>query len=62
VVSPFVEFAWHLGNPLFDEDGLPRVLQVGELMDYLTDGAMPAKSCVPLFKELRDFQFTGAWY
>lgn len=62
VVSPFVEFAWHLGNPLFDEDGLPRVLQVGELMDYLTDGAVPAKSCVPLFKELRDFQFTGAWY
>ena len=28
VVSPFVEFAWHLSEPLFDNEGLPRVLQV----------------------------------
>ena len=62
VVSPFVEFAWHLNDPLFDEDGLPRVLQVRELMDNLIDGAMPAKSCVQLIKKLRDFQFTDAWY
>jgi hypothetical protein len=38
VVSPFVEFACDLGEPLFDEGGLPRVLQVRELIDYLTDG------------------------
>jgi hypothetical protein len=62
VVSPFVEFAWHLNDPLFDEDGLPRVLQVRELMDNLTDGAVPAKSYMSMFKELRGFQFKGAWY
>jgi hypothetical protein len=62
VVSPFVEFAWHLDDPLFDEDGLPRVLQVRELMDNLTDGAVPARSYMSRFKELRGFQFKGAWY
>lgn len=62
VVSPFVEFAWHLNEPLFDEAGLPRVLQVRELMDYLTDGLMPAKSYLPILKKLRDFQFKGVWY
>jgi hypothetical protein len=62
VVSPFVEFAWHLNEPLFDEAGLPRVLQVNELLDNLTDGTVPAKSYVPMVKKLRDFQFKGAWY
>jgi hypothetical protein len=62
VVSPFVEFAWHLNEPLFDEEGLPRILQVGELIDYLTDGDVPAKSCVPMLKQLRDFPFKGVWY
>ena len=52
VVSPFVEFAWHLNEPLFDEAGLPRVLQVSELMNNLKDGAMPANSYVPMLKEL----------
>src|SRR5262249_12066552 len=58
VVSPFVEFAWHLGEPLFDEEGVARVLQVRELIDYVTDGSVPAKSCVPLLKMLRDKPIT----
>jgi hypothetical protein len=62
VVSPFVEFAWHLSEPLFDEEGLPRVLQVRELIDYLTDGDVPAKSYVPMLKELRNFPFKGVWF
>jgi hypothetical protein len=62
VVSPFVEFAWHIDEPLFDEEGLPRVLQVGELLDNLTDGTVPAKSYVPMLKELRGFEFKGTWY
>jgi hypothetical protein len=62
VISPFVEFAWHLSEPLFDEEGLPRVLQVHELIAYLTEGDVPAKSYVPMLKELRDIPFTGNWY
>ena len=62
VVSPFVEFAWHINDSLFDEDGLPRVLQVSELLDNLTNGAVPAKSYVPMLKRLRGFEFKGAWY
>jgi hypothetical protein len=48
VVSPFVEFAWHLSEPLFDNEGLPRVLQVHELITDLTEGDVPAKSYVPM--------------
>jgi hypothetical protein len=62
VVSPFVEFAWHVDAPLFDKDGLPRVLQIGELLDNLTDGAVPAKSLVPYVKGLQGYQFKGSWY
>jgi hypothetical protein len=62
VVSPFVEFAWHIDEPLFDEEGLPRVLQVGELLDNLTDGTVPAKSYVPTLKNLRGFDFKGTWH
>ena len=62
IVSPFVEFAWNVNDPLFDEDGLPRVLQVREMLENLTDGAMPAKSLVPMLKKLRGFQFKGDWY
>jgi hypothetical protein len=62
VVSPFVEFAWHISEPLFDEKGLPRVLQVSELIDYLMNGTVPAESYVPILKKLRDFQFKGSWY
>jgi hypothetical protein len=61
VVSPFVEFAWHIDEPFFDEEGLPRVLQVGELLDNLTDGTVPAKSYVPILKKLRGFDFKGTW-
>ena len=59
VVSPFVEFAWHVSDPLFDEEGLSRVLQVRELIAYLTEGEVPAKSYMPTLKELRDFPFKG---
>ena len=62
VVSPFVEFAWHFGEPLFDEEGLTRVFQVRELIDYLADGSVPAKSLVPLVKRLRDNPITVGWY
>jgi hypothetical protein len=62
VVSPFVEFAWDTSDSLFDEEGLPRVLQVGELLDNLSDGAVPAKSLLPYFKRLRGHQFKGDWY
>lgn len=41
VVSPFVEFAWEIGEPLIDIDGVPRVMQVSELLDYLANGKNP---------------------
>ena len=62
VISPFVEFAWQLSEPLFDQEGLPRIFQVSELIDYLTNGDVPAKSYVPMLKKLRDIPFTGNWY
>ena len=62
VVSPFVEFAWGLSEPFFDEGGLARVLQVRELVDYLTDGNVPANSYVPMLKKARTFQYEGIWY
>jgi hypothetical protein len=62
VVSPFVEFAWDIKDPIFDQDGLPRVLQVRELLENLTDGTVPARSLVPILKKLRDFEFKGTWY
>lgn len=62
VVSPFVEFAWDINDPLVDETGLPRVLQVRELLENLTEGKMPARSLVPMLKELQGFHFKGDWY
>ena len=62
VVSPFVEFAWHLGEPLFDQEGLTRILQVREMIDYLMDASIPAKSCIPLIKMLRDNPIKKGWY
>jgi hypothetical protein len=61
VVSPFVEFAWHMDAPLLDEDGLARVLQVRELLENLMDGTVPAKSLVSMIKSLRDFQPKEDW-
>lgn len=62
VVSPFVEFAWHLEEPLIDQAGLPRLLQVRELIDNLSSGVMPAERHVAMLKKLRDFPFKGTWY
>jgi hypothetical protein len=62
VVSPSVEFAWRIDEPFFDEEGLPRILQVGELLDYLTDVTVPAKSYVPMLKKLRGFDFKDSWH
>jgi len=62
VVSPFVEFAWDIDEPFFDPEGLPRLLQVGELLDYLTDGTVPAKSYLPMLKELRGLDVKGTWH
>jgi hypothetical protein len=61
-VSPFVEFAWQIDEPLDDEAGLPRVLQVHELLDHLTDGKVPTESLVPFIKEVRKLELTGSWY
>jgi hypothetical protein len=52
VVSPFVEFAWQIEEPFYDADGMPRVLQVRELLDYLTEGTVPAKGLLPKLKEM----------
>jgi hypothetical protein len=62
VVSPFVEFAWRIDEPLYDEAGLPRVLQVQELLSHLKDGIAPTESFVPLIKEMRDVELGGIWY
>ncbi len=62
VVSPFVEFAWHVNDPLIDQEGLPRTLQIGELLENLTKGTLPAESLVPLVKKLRGHEFKGTWY
>jgi hypothetical protein len=62
VVSPFVEFAWQIDEPLYDAAGLPRVLQVRELLDHLTDDAVPTRSLVPIIKEMRDIEFKGVWF
>jgi hypothetical protein len=61
VLSPF-EFAWLIDEPLYDEAGMPRVLQVQELLDHLTDGRVPTEGLVPLIKELRGVEFQGNWY
>jgi hypothetical protein len=62
IVSPFVEFAWNFSEPQFDEEGLPRVLQVSELIDHMMNGTLPAEAYVPILKKLRDFQFKESWY
>lgn len=62
VVSPFVEFAWSLKEPLFDEAGVARLLQAKELIDFLTLGDPPAASLIGLICEMRDFPFDGVWY
>jgi hypothetical protein len=62
VVSPFVEFAWRIDEPLYDDAGLPRVLQVQELLGHLEDQAVPTASLVPMIKAMRNVQFGGIWY
>jgi hypothetical protein len=62
VVSPFVEFAWQIDEPLYDEAGMPRVLQVRELLGHLTDGEVPTEFLVPLIKEVRNVEFEGVWH
>ncbi|AWO92731.2 MULTISPECIES: hypothetical protein [Bradyrhizobium] len=62
VVSPFVEFAWLIDEPLYDEAGMPRVLQVHELLDHLTDGRVPTEGMIPMIKELRGVELQGNWY
>ncbi|WFU53654.1 hypothetical protein QA639_28870 [Bradyrhizobium pachyrhizi] len=62
VVSPFVEFAWQIDEPLYDEAGVPRMLQVHELLDHLTDGRVPTEALVPLIKEMRKLELQGIWY
>jgi hypothetical protein len=61
VVSPFVEFAWEIDEPLYDEAGVPRVLQVHELLGHLTDGKVPTASLVPMIKEVRKLELSGTW-
>jgi hypothetical protein len=54
VVSPFVEFAWRIDEPLYDKPGFPRVLQVQELLGHLMDGIVPTEPLVPLIEEMRN--------
>ena len=60
VVSPFVEFAWQIDEPFYDADGMARVLQIRELIDYLTEGTIPAKGLLPKLKEVRGHEPKGA--
>lgn len=61
-VSPFVEFAWHALEPLFDEAGVPRVLQIRELLEYLTNGRAPARNLQPMLMLMREAEPKGIWY
>ncbi len=62
VVSPFVEFAWGLNEPFFDEPGLPRVMQIEELLNNISDGKMPAKSCLEMLKTMRGLPMADQWH
>jgi hypothetical protein len=62
VVSPFVEFATQIDEPLYDDAGIPRVLQIRELLAHLADDAIPTKSLVPMIKKMRGVDLTGRWY
>lgn len=62
VVSPFVEFAWEIDETFFDERGLPRVLQAEELLDFLTDGKIPAQRLVRYVRDFRGVKPAGRWY
>ena len=62
VVSPFVEFAWGIDEPFFDESGLPRILQIDELLENMTTGAIPAESSLPTLKKMRRKPMEGEWH
>jgi hypothetical protein len=53
LASPFVEFAWSLEMHQFDEEGVARILQVGELLDYLTEGERPGGELAGLVRRAR---------
>jgi hypothetical protein len=53
LVSPFVEFAWSLEMHQFDEEGVARILQVEELLDYLTEGERPGGELAGLVRRAR---------
>lgn len=53
LVSPFVEFAWTLDLKQFDEDGVARILQVEELLGYLTEGECPGGALAGLVPRVR---------
>jgi len=61
VVSPFVEFAWHLQEPLWDANGVARILQVSELLDYLLKNRAPAEKYMSAIKNMRDSPPEGIW-
>lgn len=62
VVSPFVEFAWTLNEPLFDDDGAVRLHQANELVDFLTTGEPPVASYSNFIRKMRALPFAGIWY
>lgn len=41
LASPFVEFAWDFSDDCFDQQGVARLMQVDELLDYLKDNIRP---------------------
>jgi hypothetical protein len=57
--SGFVDFAWQLNEPFFDEMRLPRALQVRRLLDSFDGRAVPSNSFAPMICALRGFEFKG---
>jgi hypothetical protein len=53
LASPFVEFAWSFDLQQFDEDGVARILQVEELLDYLTEAERPGGELAGLVPQMR---------
>jgi hypothetical protein len=51
-----------IDEPLYDDAGIPRVLQIRELLNHLTDDAIPTKSLIPMIKKMRSVDLTGRWY
>ena len=48
LATPSVEFAWEFSEDLFDEQGVPRILQLSELSAFLANGHHPGEPLQPV--------------